>query len=456
MWDLSLPGYKYLGPGNKIDKGTPSNFNDFVAKIHDIGYGKIIHRGGNPYLHWSEADAAAYRSFTTGDYGGALAKTFFGLKKAAYEAGLITSIDDDVMVTPTKQTSKKRLRGIEPELPAKKMMRTKGIPVDESDAVEMESVTNLQNEANMAEGGGSGNAAGLRETPVDNVYNVTRGPEPYTFVTLPVIEQYDVTSSNDYSRDHVYRMTSPYDYRTEMAQVDLNVGAGTTFVSQLNESSIRSARWFDYYAGIYNYYHVVSCQYNVYIENMSGEPFWAYEMFSNDTHPPGEGSNADHQLWNGVKYHYLDRRYLAVQAGGNLELGEVTGAENRELGTAGAGALDSYESTNHVGASGRHSCFFSGEYRPGDYKREVRLDSEVENWTLVTTNPALTERLIIRIKPYNEAIGLNDALVYGDDLKYRIRIKLNFLVEFKELKDTLKWPLSSQPLSVTINTSVTS
>lgn len=89
MWDLSLPGYKYLGPGNSLDKGSPESWNDLVAYIHDIEYGKIIEMGGNPYLLWSEADAKAYQQFTTEDYGGALGKAFFGLKSLAHKAGLI-------------------------------------------------------------------------------------------------------------------------------------------------------------------------------------------------------------------------------------------------------------------------------------------------------------------------------------------------------------------------------
>ena len=53
MIDLSLPGYKYLGPGNDLDKGVPNGYNDFVAFLHDHGYNVIIDRGGNPYFQWS-------------------------------------------------------------------------------------------------------------------------------------------------------------------------------------------------------------------------------------------------------------------------------------------------------------------------------------------------------------------------------------------------------------------
>lgn len=91
MWDLSLPGYKYLGPGNKMDKGIPNNKNDWVAYIHDIGYGRIEERGGNPYLVWSQADVDAYNEFKLTDYGGYFGKAYFGMKKLAYLAGVIES-----------------------------------------------------------------------------------------------------------------------------------------------------------------------------------------------------------------------------------------------------------------------------------------------------------------------------------------------------------------------------
>ena len=94
MLDLSLPGYKYLGPFNDLNKREPTNWNDFVALLHDIGYSKIIWRGGNPYLNWSDADAQAYEKFDDGDVGGWIGKRYFGLKKQLYEWGLIGNADD--------------------------------------------------------------------------------------------------------------------------------------------------------------------------------------------------------------------------------------------------------------------------------------------------------------------------------------------------------------------------
>lgn len=36
----TLPGSKYIGPGNPVDNGTPTNKVDFAAKQHDIAYGQ--------------------------------------------------------------------------------------------------------------------------------------------------------------------------------------------------------------------------------------------------------------------------------------------------------------------------------------------------------------------------------------------------------------------------------
>ena len=108
MWDLSLPGYKYLGPGNSINKGKPTNYNDAVAYIHDLGYGELIQKGKNPYIHFSDADEQALKNFDFSSYGGILGKGYFALKKGAYKAGLIGHTDMSWMGKTSNE--RKRLR----------------------------------------------------------------------------------------------------------------------------------------------------------------------------------------------------------------------------------------------------------------------------------------------------------------------------------------------------------
>lgn len=94
MWDLSAPGHKYLGPGNALDKGTPNNWNDYVAMLHDYGYNVHIEEGRNPYIIWSEDDAIAYRNFEgltsrEGTLSGQIAKEYFSFKKFLSQIGVL-------------------------------------------------------------------------------------------------------------------------------------------------------------------------------------------------------------------------------------------------------------------------------------------------------------------------------------------------------------------------------
>ena len=57
---------------------------------------------------------------------------------------------------------------------------------------------------------GSGNDAGLKETPVDDPFNIQRGPPDYSFATLPYVQDFTVSAPR-WKTQHTYRMTSPYD-----------------------------------------------------------------------------------------------------------------------------------------------------------------------------------------------------------------------------------------------------
>lgn len=56
---MVLPGSKYIGPGNYMNKGKPRDKADAAAKQHDIDYGKMIkagHKAKDVYLGYSDAD----------------------------------------------------------------------------------------------------------------------------------------------------------------------------------------------------------------------------------------------------------------------------------------------------------------------------------------------------------------------------------------------------------------
>lgn len=80
--DLTLPGYSYLGPFNRLDKGPPQGVSDAAAREHDIAYEQYIEEGLNPYLNYNEADEEFLQKVSKeSDYGGRIATGLFGLKK---------------------------------------------------------------------------------------------------------------------------------------------------------------------------------------------------------------------------------------------------------------------------------------------------------------------------------------------------------------------------------------
>lgn len=318
------------------------------------------------------------------------------------------------------------------------------------------SFQNLLPSRNM-DGHGSGKDEGVKETPVDDVMNVSRGPPDYTFATLPFM--YDqVSDDTNWAGQWTFRMTSPYDCSVSSSYTDQNAGTGTArtatpFADGVAESQ-EKARWFDFYASMYKYYHVVSCRWRVTFENMSGEDLWVHQMYSNATNPPETASNQDMLLWRDCKSHYVPSGWKSITSQGEKEDVDMKDNVKNEQtgGTLGASTNQNFETGNIVSSTGPRGPIlqFSGQYAPGDFDREIRTDSLVENWTAVTTNPALPERMFFRVRPQWEALGTNDAFDYQRNIKYRFRVELEYLTEFKELKDGLKWPINQQPISFTI------
>lgn len=450
---LTLPGYKYLGPFNSLNNGEPTNESDRVAKKHDEGYNMLLKRGSNPYIEWNSADEQAHHRWGT-DYGGRIAKSVFGIKKGLARIGFIKDTTKSKYKATFKERKKSYLRRANLEYG----QGTAQNPLKHSFQNLRGSTKTSASIKTMADGGGSGQEAGLRETPVDevDVYNIQRGPPDYCFSTLPYIRWGHVSLSR-WMDSLSYRMTSPYDVRIAQSSTDLNpdaTGATTVTTTSTTEpdGTNETARWFNFYAGMYNYYHVVSCRWWLTIENLTGEPMWVHQFYSNLTAPPEGASNTDMMLWKDTKSYCLGAQYAAVTSGAVIESAEIPiNNENYENGNS-TSANTNYEADNHVTRRGPSPVLqLHGEYRTGDYNREIKSDSEVENWTATTANPALSERLHFRIRPENEALSITNTTVYDKTLRYKYMFRCEYLVEFKELQDGLRYPVTRQPLTVTIN-----
>lgn len=83
------PGYRYLGPGNDLDRGEPTNENDRKAQTHDIGYTELEKEGVNPYWTYNDADETFLKELKPDDIPTYVAKGVFSVKKAAAKVGLL-------------------------------------------------------------------------------------------------------------------------------------------------------------------------------------------------------------------------------------------------------------------------------------------------------------------------------------------------------------------------------
>lgn len=450
---FTAPGHNYMGPGNPMQNGPTKNNNDYVSRKHDEEYGLLeLVTGKNPLTHWSDADETWLKDASWGGFGKA-GKAYFNAKKLAYKAGLIDKIDIPA--------SKKRLAtSRNPD--ATKWRRLI------LDSTSKEAIKNTREDRQvrsigsvaalpliMSANGGSGNEAGLTETPIDQVpRDVHRGPPDYCFASLPYYEE-QTFSSNIWAVDFTWRPTSVYDCKVDQASggTDLNAGTGqsTHLKAADTDTTIDKARWFDFYASIYKYYHVVSCKYKIYVENLTNDDIFCHLMMYNDVAPPVEATNRDMMCWADTETRVLSARTLNMLSTGVAEISSVNSNVTMDETSTTAGQGYTYENGASVlNTVGKPATLFVGEYRTGDYDRQIRLDAQVENWTLVTTNPGLSERILLRIKHHWDSWGANDAINRDRNLKFTVRAELDYLVEFKELKDGLKYPINDQPYTATI------
>lgn len=466
---FTLPGYKYLGPFNSLERGIPTNKADAAAFKHDVRYGHYSTSSRwAPYLKFNKADEDFLQEIEgETDYGARIAKAFFKAKR--FIAPRLQEHDlNQVIEASQAKALGKRLRGPK-ELPKPRFART-GEP-DVSKFIEgniPQTLSNLQanaqpNTNDMSGGGGSGNAPGLKETPIDipdSRHPVSRGPADYTFATLPYVRQTGWRSTR-IGFDHAFRMTSPYDPQITMAAAtDLNAGAGsasfvTVEASDASDNTATSARWYDFYSTMYDYYHVLGARWHMTIENQKTEPLMVHVMYFNDEVPPLGATNEDIMCWNDVESHTVGPIAHAITSSGYRETNELNSGVNNVEGGGATGNVPNFETGNMVSARGKSNILqLSGSYKPGQKKRQIHLDSEVENWTTVNANPALPEKLLFRFKHFWNGLDTNDANTYDRDIAVTFTFRIEYLVEFKQLKTGLRWPVERQPLTALVVTNI--
>jgi hypothetical protein len=465
---LTLPGYNYLGPFNDVDDTPPTNKADAAARKHDIAYTAL---GKRAYWTFNQADEDFLEEIKDEtDYGAKIAKVVFEHKKKLAEWNILpmdplqSKKEDNPFLDfhkgsgnfPLTRARKKALerQQLITEFMKKKKANVKPSLLSNLPQTEQTEQT-LQMTGLSAKATGSGNEAGLKETPVDDVIDVERGFPSYQFASLPWTGIM-FKDSNLYSGiDIGFRMTSPYDVIIGATATDKNTNAsGKSNYVELKPDNIdtvyQGAMWYNWYASIYKYYHVVGCKWSILFENLSNDPMWIHQMYLNDTTPPYEATTEDMLNWPDVKSYYVEPMAKYVDANG-IKSSQLVEGWQRE--TNSAQASENFATGNAINSNRRNTLQLSGQYSTGDVSHDIRLDAEVENWTATNANPKLIERLFFRLKPETQAFRLagdQGAVNYGRKFKYKYTVRLEYLVEFKELVDALRWPLVYNPILPTL------
>jgi len=86
-----VPGSKYIGPGNAMNKGKPTSSADKAAYQHDLDYGRLLAQGVSKkklYGGFSKADERLMKKADLTTKHGVAAWGGMAVKKAGYKLGL--------------------------------------------------------------------------------------------------------------------------------------------------------------------------------------------------------------------------------------------------------------------------------------------------------------------------------------------------------------------------------
>lgn len=429
---LTLPGYNYLGPFNSLDNGEPTNASDQAAKEHDEEYGRM---GARAYFLFNDADEKFIRN-TGNDVGGRLGRFAFQIKK---------KLAPKITAKPRPSIEVLRKPFVRPSLLKKQ--------------AEAQVSTNTATMSKQ-DGKGSGMGAHNNETGRDPIpYDVCRGIPSYMYASLPWYSHKYMRFSGK-TVDFDYRMTSVYDpFRApSLTAIDINKGSGTSQVTNVyapgaqvnNKDGVnQQVMWYQFYSNLYKYYSVVGCRYKITIRNMTSNDLWVGWGFRGQARTwPKAVSHVDMLHWPDVHMRRLHPKIAYYNT--------TNGNEVREFYDGTTGVVDIGEQQNlttnsrasmsYVANNETDTVTISGEYRPGDYDREIQTDELVETWTAIHQNPKLLEALGIRIMNTQGISGNSGASAEQNEIVVEMVANLDYLVEFKELHDGLHWPSSNQPI----------
>jgi hypothetical protein len=292
-----------------------------------------------------------------------------------------------------------------------------------------------------------------QETGLDDIdWKVFRGPPDYTHVSLPAIFVNNINLTQYKIYEAGIRLTSPYEpfFSTQATQV--GVVSGATVALKANGVSPFNTQFYGLYQSMYNYYSVMGCRYTITAENYGSEPIWMHLMHYNQESPPLNASNEDIQLWKGTTSYYMTPHatFYGAATGGLRLATDGYNIEDTGISTAGDTANSGTNGSYGVSRQNNAVIVHSDRYKSGDFRREIALDDDISTWTSVNSSPNYPENLLIRFNTDEASTGLaGDSGSRNRRLQINLRIKVEYLIEFKELQSAIRYPVQRDPITVT-------
>jgi len=238
----------------------------------------------------------------------------------------------------------------------------------------------------------------------------------------PVVLELRLTQANDIFKTNLTTVAEGAAYSKGIHNVPFNTAfnrsaaTASTFPSTLTDGAFTGElpAWFAYFADIYEYYTVLSCEYKVVIDN------------------PQDSNGC------GVLVGYDMNAYsTAAGASGNIT------PQNQSLNV-----MQQYKYMNWVLAhdrtwdnEGESHKVISGTYKPGMAKRNIQNDSEVKLWHK-TKNPTAPESVTL--------LELLTLYFFRDELSWQkatdkalgvnCKVSMKYIIQFKDLRQNARYP----------------
>lgn len=420
---LHVPGYNYLGPGNAMDDYFPVDLLDFRSYKHDGAYQKL----GNPYFHANQADRDM-------------------ADEVRNEPGVMNRIVENVwdlkgriapeMKTPDtlEKEKRKHLPNFDPPK-AKKRLR-----MGDHSTTSMGTHTRFDDDHRRPEPqtehpsdapggdmtmatarGATATPRGLgQETGVDQGIFTRAHPFPDTLQAHLPYEAYRVVTTDAAGfGTFALRLNSIQDLLADFTPA-VPSEVSVPLAADAADATLNRPLFRDFYAQIYKYYHVVTSSYSVTFyptTKLTGVKMDIFQYRHGNQQPPAYTSGTTP----------VPRVYRAKHRNCSYQVLEHDPTTNTD-----DNAFDNYVT-------------FSGTYNDTDRHlyNQVAEDELAETWHLISAVPPAREGLVFMVQP--------SLLSHtgGSVITYNVHVKLDLVVQFKDLVVALDYPTNESDMTFT-------